>query len=1196
MRPLGRAAPLRRQTSTWALVAIASTLVISGCGGSETAVPEQTIEEGSANPSEQPTDVGSPAQDVKPAGLPALAVIPEAFIDGVTGLEALEQAAAESGVEIPEGSRPLPSDLPLQDFETVLYQLLQSFEYESPDFRWAFDRSVRDTGPYVLGTNYGTHGTVRIRYSSDVLEWLAGGREGEIPDGALIIKQQGFSPKPEGVELLKSLDLGIDILPVSTEKDPRPSPVAEYYVNIQAAIDAYFADDPEKAFTTFQELLRHDLGSWAVMVRDRSVSNGGWFWANPGRSSSVDDPVTYSRTPFSDTGAGTCQRCHSSAAFMSTFASLSNIEGFEAVGSPLQFRTDESWRSNLSEFLRPAHGANEEALLALEFAALDPENASATGSDGHEPHAGDEIEIKAPPRLAPLETPLSSFSDFFPPLSSVSVPAALPGQWADHVPAQPGGAEHFVTSDNCVGCHNGLGGPPGTNLTMFAKTGPKYGDGFNVSPYGEWRWSPMGLAGRDPIFFAQIESEIAILEKAGASAETVQALVNTCLSCHGAMGQRQLALDVQAGADLDPDFSLDYFKLHSPIEHGAKPDPYADYGNLAREGISCMVCHHIDPPSEWAEDAPNADGTQSTAMLASYLMNSTTGVFPYGPADRVYGPFEDVKTKPMESFLGAEPEVAPAVPSHPDSPQAFGASKEVPAQAVPYISDSKLCGTCHAINLPNVDASDDEPLEGLSPEQQAILNAAAEKGAVGGSNPVPVPGSDLLLPFQHSIEQGTYLEWENSAFAWDPEAYATCQDCHMPSSLHAVTDEGVAVDVDELKTQIATIQDSTYPQAEHGLASEDIRIPVRGADDDSTYRRHELVGLNAFVVEMFSQFGTEKTITPAGAVDSRKIFDNVLRVSSFDPETYAANGDELAVENMQRQAREETVRLDIESIAFSDDGASLQVDVNIESLVGHKLPSGVGFRRAFIELIASRGDVGGRATEAEPSSDGAPGDQAEPFWASGRTNDAGLILDGLSDDVLATERVTGKPEPGVTYQPHYETITSSDQVQIYEELITNADGVFSTSFIHRDHHVKDNRLLPLGHLDPDSEGFAKRFAPPGKAFDEVQAFMLATRPEGEAANDPDFGPATDRIRYEIPLPPDLGADAVEIKATMYYQAIPPYYLLHRFSEASGDPDGEYTKKLYYITSLLNTKDDPAANPIKDWKLELVSARELIHTR
>ena len=36
----------------------------------------------------------------------------------------------------------------------------------------------------------------------------------------------------------------------------------------------------------------------------------------------------------------------------------------------------------------------------------------------------------------------------------------------------------------------------------------------NLSPYGEWRASPMGLAGRDPIFFAQLQSETNNLPRA----------------------------------------------------------------------------------------------------------------------------------------------------------------------------------------------------------------------------------------------------------------------------------------------------------------------------------------------------------------------------------------------------------------------------------------------------------------------------------------------------------------------------------------------------------------------------------------------------------------------------------------------------------------------------------------------------------
>jgi hypothetical protein len=61
----------------------------------------------------------------------------------------------------------------------------------------------------------------------------------------------------------------------------------------------------------------------------------------------------------------------------------------------------------------------------------------------------------------------------------------------------------FLTSDQCLGCHSA--GGTGLQYDM-TQPGPD-GKLINISPYGTWRGSPMGLAGRDPIFFAQLASE-----------------------------------------------------------------------------------------------------------------------------------------------------------------------------------------------------------------------------------------------------------------------------------------------------------------------------------------------------------------------------------------------------------------------------------------------------------------------------------------------------------------------------------------------------------------------------------------------------------------------------------------------------------------------------------------------------------------
>ena len=987
---------------------------------------------------------------------------------------------------------PLPSSMPLGDYEEQLYEFL--FERKYTELGWAVDREVRDTGPFILGANYGTHLAVRIYYSPDVLNWLVNHREGAIPDGAMIIKEMYAPP-------------------------------AARYMELKNKVNAQHPNDAAKAERVYEATLQGFLSSWTVLVKDKSLTTDGWFWANPAPGTAPDTYDYPFNFPASGAGLGTCLRCHASAEKEVTFSSLSNIKGFEAYGDPLRFRVDNSWRTELPSLQRPAAGRTEADLLTLSY-----------------PHMPESTRGQTQLSSSALPGPNAAFLSTFSPMRTDSdgktvrllQPAedrvqSLPGQWADHVPAGPGGAEQFITSDNCLGCHGGLGGAP-FGVTMFVKTGPNYGDGYNVSEFGEWRWSPMGLAGRDPIFFSQLESELAMLSndaKSGLFPEEdlrsyQQAVANTCLSCHGAMGQRQLEIDQRNGKPEidDPNFYYpDYLMLTEPLsrqqaerQRATLVDgldgkhsvyPYRKYGALAREGISCAVCHHINPPDGWT-----GSPTKRNRELADFLMSSTTGVFPYSPRNELNGPFADVKTLPMENALGI-----------------------VPKQN-PYIRDSKMCGACHTINLPNVDAPTDKPLQGLTAADQIKLNQAAKNGAEG---PNAVPLSTLLTGFQHSIEQATYLEWENSDFAWDPTTFQSCQDCHMPGGLHSLDGE---VRIDQLATQIASIEDSTYPDADNRLPDSETDIPVR-----NDYRRHELLGLNVFLLEMFNQF------------------DTILGVNRSDYMTGATNGNPFAMENMLRQARRDTVDVQVSITAV--DSSTIEADVNVTNKVGHRFPSGVGFRRAFLEVLVLRKTDAGETV----------------VWGSGQTSSVGVIVDG-DGEPLETEFLDKKPagKTMALYQPHHQTIDSEDQVQIYEELVLDAKGEFTTSFIHRDEHPKDNRLLPFGFIHPRDDAFKKRFGNDAT----LEAFMKATVPEGRAEEDPNFGPGKDTVKYRMSLPKGLEARKLTVKATMYYQAFPPYWLHQRFSLA---PDQPGTQRLYYLTSHLNTE----GTPIENWKLPLVSA-------
>ncbi|MGR3803106.1 cytochrome P460 family protein [Marinibacterium profundimaris] len=963
---------------------------------------------------------------------------------------------------------PLPSDLPLLDYQAQLYPFIANRDFAKAG--WRRDKAWRDTGPFVLGTSYGTHPAVRIYYSPQVIAWLEGGREGAIPDGAIVVKEMATPP-------------------------------AARYVEYRRTLEYLHPDDPAKVEDEMLKFLRGTGGlNWTVMVKDSAVSHGGWFFASVGQSAETDSFEPPFAPASGQAGDGMCMRCHASAAEELIFSALDNVEGYP--GEPLIFRVDESWRNmdgfapgpfNLPGVQRPAMGLSQSTLIRDLFhddAAFDRSNAQAAPS------------------------PTAANPDFlrmFPPQGGIDIGPEqlqrLPSEWLDKVPSRPGDPQHFLTSDNCIGCHGGLGGPP-SGTTMFLQTGPNYGDGYNISEYGEWRWSPMGLAGRDPIFFAQLESEFALLEQAG-SGDLVANLGTTCLSCHGAMGQRQLAIDAHADPDAgrDPnDFKVAYTLLHAPLtaaeEQAQKADgtfAYHQYGNLAREGVSCAVCHHIAPPEQ-------AEGQPDYNKLDTYLMNGTTGVFRLTDADRLIGPFDDVRPVPMQNAMGIKP------------------------VGDPYIKEAELCGACHTINLPNVDADPDTPLPGYTAEDQEIFNQAARNGAALQKATTGVTFPEPLTKFQHSVEQATYLEWSNSRFS-EEGTKQTCQQCHMKPGFQSV--DGT-LDIPQITTQIATIQDRTLPAVENLLPHDEIDVPFR-----SDYRRHNFVGLNAFMVEMLSQFRAE------------------MGLSHTDPMTYATNGAELTVDTMALQAAHETADVTLD---LSPGYGGLVARVGVTNKTGHRLPSGVGFRRAFLEVRAV--------------------DQAgNTLWCSGCTNAVGVIVDGTGTP-LRTEFLDVVPEGADTalYQPHYSVITDQTQVQIYEELTQNAEGAFTTSFVHRIHHPKDNRLTPMGALTPGTPAFTEKFGDSAV----TAAFMKATIPEGRAAEDPGFRPGSHRLEYRMALPAGTDPARVTVTATLYYQAIPPYYLKQRFDTA---PDGPATQRLYYLASRLKTE----GTRIEDWKLATAQA-------
>ena len=55
-----------------------------------------------------------------------------------------------------------------------------------------------------------------------------------------------------------------------------------------------------------------------------------------------------------------------------------------------------------------------------------------------------------------------------------------------------------------------------------------------------------------------------------------------------------------------------------------------------------------------------------------------------------------------------------------------------------------------------------------------------------------------------------------------------------------------------------------------------------------------------------------------------------------------------------------------------------------------------------------------------------------------------------------------KPALNLLSFNHHEVITREDQVQIYEEPVSDPDGEITTTFFALNQNVKENRLLPKG--------------------------------------------------------------------------------------------------------------------------------------
>jgi hypothetical protein len=231
--------------------------------------------------------------------------------------------------------------------------------------------------------------------------------------------------------------------------------------------------------------------------------------------------------------------------------------------------------------------------------------------------------------------------------------------------------------------------------------------------------------------------------------------------------------------------------------------------------------------------------------------------------------------------------------------------------------------------------------------------------------------------------------------------------------------------------------------------------------------RHTFIGGNFFMLRMLNRFRNE------------------LAVAAL-PSEFEASANATV-----RQLQQDSAVLNITRAAAA--GSTVEVDLDVRNLTGHKLPSGYPSRRAWLHVIVR--DAGGRVV-----------------FESGAIAPDGRIA-GNDNDAYAN-----------LFEPHYEQITGPDQVQIYESVMQDRAGKPTTGLLQAVAFAKDNRLLPRG-------------------FDKATA-EADIAVHGAALGDRDFAGGGDRVRYRVPTGGAGGPFTVD--AELRYQVI-SYRWAHNLS-------------------------------------------------
>lgn len=231
-------------------------------------------------------------------------------------------------------------------------------------------------------------------------------------------------------------------------------------------------------------------------------------------------------------------------------------------------------------------------------------------------------------------------------------------------------------SSSCSRCHSNA--PSASGMLDSA--------GREIGPYNLWRGSMMANAARDPLWRAVVSAEIAATPSRQTEIEA------TCLSCHAPMAHR-------TGLDDHGTGSL----MHQLECVGERSE-------LARDGVSCTICHGM---------SPEGLGTEAS-FSAGYVLDKER---------RLFGPHQSPFTMPMRHMTGF-------TPTHGE-----------------HVTESALCGSCHTLETEALDP-EGQPVGATLLEQAPYLEWRNSAFSTEGPRPGPLAASCQACHMPTSDEDG----------------------------------------------------------------------------------------------------------------------------------------------------------------------------------------------------------------------------------------------------------------------------------------------------------------------------------------------------------------------------------------------------------------------------------------------------------